>query len=299
MDKEMTSSAKVWLLVATVPPILSVVHANSWVEILLIGILCVIVCVQNAPTNIPKWLCVMELLWLIIYAGAISRESGIWWDDEHSIVPLIVLLMAAYTAQAGIVRPARIGSVLVWLVLPVLLLVALAGAADVQWNWLTVKADMPSGLLGSLLLVPCVTKFLVQAEGQGKKWLPVTITLTAMIATLLLNGTVGDGKDFYEFSKGITLFGVAERFEALVGCVMTMGWFVLLSVIFSAVFYLSEIILPGAAKKIVWVCAGGSMLCMWILPKGDGWLLIGTLIFWGLLPLLTQGLVGTKKVEKK
>ena len=108
----------------------------------------------------------------------------------------------------------------------------------------------------------------------------------------------GATSSFYEFSKGVNLFGVAERFEALVACALTAGWFALFTLILCAVYHLTEKIFFPASKWCVWIAAAASMGLMCILPKADSWMAIGALIFWGFLPVAAQGIGCAKNIEK-
>ena len=95
------------------------------------------------------------------------------------------------------------------------------------------------------------------------------------------------------------MFGVAERFEALVASALTGGWFALFIIILSAAYHLAKQIFPSGAKCSVLLCAIIAAGLMCILPKTSNWMAVGCLIFWGFLPVAAQGIESRKNIEKK
>ena len=300
----------VWLLTAIVPAILSVAGRSGWLTILITSVVSSIVCffaLSFSQEDLPRWLRVIELAWMTAFLAGVARQSTTCWEDANGFpaIPIILLLLAAFTASRGEYRSVRIGATMAWLVLPILGVVFLVGTADVQWSWLRQELTIPDGSTTSLLLIPCVGIFVPGCSRKSLKWIPILSGLIAVAASALMDGTMGHvvaklaNNSFYEYCKGVNLFGVAERFEALVACALTVGWFVLYTVILSAVSYLSEDFSNSAAKCSVWCVSAASIGLMYILPNTDNWLTVGTLIFWGLLPAITQGLGRVKKLEKK
>lgn len=283
-----------WLLAATVPAALCV-SEDAWLGALCIGILCSVQFCFKKQWVFSRWFYVLQLLWMPVFLAFAARESAVSWEDASLAIPIILILLGAVAAHKGCARAADIGRVLAWVTLPVLLIVFLAGVADIRWEWISASTQHPNGILPGILLLPSLAVYL--PVGKKADWLPIVPILTGVVASLLIQGTCG--VSFYEFSKGITLLGVAERFEAFVTCTLTMGWFALLTWIFSVIFSLTEKILPAAGSYGVWIVAAIAVMLVCILPKNDGSPAWGTLIFWGLLPLLAQGLGIAKKVVKK
>jgi len=301
-DKLQSRPLNMWLLTATIPPLLSVVGRNGWLCVLPAALVCGILCLsvhRYGAKKLPRWLSGLEIIWLVIYTGTIAQESGTCWEGDSSAIPIILLLLGAFAACRGCNSASRVGAVLVWLVLPILGIVALAGTVDFNPNWVKSGVEMPEWTLIGLLLVPCLTVLLPGERGGGISWV---IGLIGVIGSVLLAGTMGsfeEGNSFYEFSKGITLLGVAERFESLIACALTLGWVSLFSLLFGTIHHLCEEIYPRISAWCVWICAAASAGVMCILPKNREWVAVGALIFWVFLPLLAQGLVDRKKVVKK
>lgn len=300
---------RAWLLAAVVPAIFSVTGRNGWATVLLMAIGCSTLCFCILTCRIerfPKWLCILELAWLIVFLAGIAKISSSCWVEANAYpsIPIILLLLAALASRKGTTQSARMGATLLWLVIPVLGLVFLAGTTDIRMKWIPTELELPDGGLIALLLTPCVTAFLPK-ENKTLRWTGVILGAVAIAGSLLIYGTMGADvarnapSSFYEFSKGVTLFGVAERFEALVACALTGGSFALLTLILSVVYYLAEKILPAAAKWGVWLCTAVSAGVMCILPNNNYWMAIGGVIFWGFLPVVAQGIGGRKNIEKK
>lgn len=299
-----------WLLAATVGPIMSIIGRNGWLTVLVAAVVCAVLCfcvLSGKQVELPCWLCMLELGWLTVFLAGIARIGGACWDvaDTFPVIPIVLLLLAALASQNGAAHAARSGATLVWLILPVLGVVALAGMADVDLSWVCRDLEMPDGMLISLLLIPCLGIFLPRDSSKRVRWITPILGLIAVTGSVLMDATVGQevaintANSFYEFSKGVSLFGVAERFEAVVACVLTAGWFSLCVLVLSAVYHLTEKIFRPGAKWSVWLIAIISAGLMCILPNTDQWMAIGTLIFWGFLPVAAQGLGGAKKFEKK
>lgn len=299
-----------WLLAATVPAIFSIIGRNGWLTVFLTAIACGVLSVCILACNqkeMPQWLCVLELLWLTVLLGGLAAESaGCWTEaDAFPAIPIILLVISALAAQDGGVRAGRTSAVLLWLVLPVLGIVFLAGTADRNWTWVRQGIEVPDGTLIALLLIPCLGLFLPRERSKKQYWICIALGVIAVIASVIMDAVVGEEvaqgapNTFYEFSKSVTLFGVAERFEALVACALTGGWFALFTIILSAAHHLTQKVFLSGKRWTVWLCAAIAAGLMCILPNRSEWMAIGCLIFWGFLPVAVQGMGSRKNIGKK
>lgn len=289
-----------WWAVALVGPILSTAGFNGWLSVLPVAVLCPVLCYAVCKCKVfPKWLCIAQLLWLTVFLSSMAKLSGACWEGagKSTAIPIILLALAALASQYGSVEASRVGATLLWLVIPVLAVVLLSGVGEMRTDWVKAELQIPNGALLSLLLLPSLTGIFFSTTGKQSAWISGTGGLLAVTASLLLEAAMGgtiashSENSFYEFSKGIDLFGVAERFESLVACALTLSWFVLLCVIFSAVYHFLDELFKAAARWSVWIVFGMAAALLYILPDGGLWLGVGSLIFWVILPLLTQGLV--------
>lgn len=309
-NKIPSAQLNAWLLVATVPAILSTAGRNGWFTVSLTAVVCIILSICILACNkkeLPRWLCVLELLWLTVLLGGVAATSVTCWAgvDTPSWVPVILLAVAALAARNGGVRAGRTGAVLAWFVLPVLAVVFLAGTTDRNWAWVRREMEVPDGSIIIWLLLPCLSIFLPQEKSKKQYGLCIALGVVAIVASIIIDSVLGAEvarsapNSFYEFSKGITLFGVAERFEALVASALTGGWFALFIIILSAAYHLTKQIFPSRAKWSVLLCAIIAAGLMCILPKTSNWMAVGCLIFWGFLPVAAQGIESRKNIEKK
>jgi len=308
LNKITPSQTTAWLLTATVAPILCIAGKTDWLPTLVSALVCgviTIACLRLEWEYAPHWLCVVELIWLVVMLAGIAQQSSTCWavtGDEWQIAA-VLLLLAGFSAQKGASPAARVGATLIWLILPVLGIVLAAGTTQINLEWVDNQFQMPHGLLISLLLIPALGIFLPRHTRKGG-WAILALGIIAVVGAVIMDGVMGKqvsantANAIYEFSKGVNLFGVAERFEALVACALTSGWFALLSMLLSVAYHLTERMVPHRGQWGIWICIALSLLLLCNLHISAVLMGLGSLIFWGFLPVLTQGIVKLKKVEK-
>ena len=298
-----------WFLTAMIGPLLCILGKESWLTVLVVAIICGLLVSfthRYGTQSLPKWLCIAELAWLTLFLGSIAKKSGTFWEggSDTIIIPSVLLLLASIATQRGAQQTTRTGATLMWLVLPVLGIVLLAGSAEGNVKWIRNDLETPDGLLPAFLLIPCLWVFLPLQEEKQRKWVVPILGILAVVCTCILDATIGSSlakeseNGFYEFSRGVNIFGVAERFEALIACCLTGGWFALFTVFLSAAYHLAQRVNENFATWCVWLIAAiaiGSMCTLhiphWFLP-------LGSLIFWVFLPIATQGIGYAKKSVK-
>lgn len=309
-DKLTASQSKIWLLTASVGVLLTICGHSSWLTTLLTAAVCGIVSACSlgyGSGKMPKWLCVAELLWLALFLGGIALQSETCWKSKSVIpvIPIVLLLLSAWGAQYGAERVGRVSALLSWLILPICSLVFLAGAKSVNFEWVDNTAQMSDWLLPAVLLLPCLGLFIPNQQTKACRPIIIIIAVMAIAVSVWLDAALGISvsrsaeNSFCEYSKSVTLFGVAERFEALVACVLTGSWFSLFTIILSSAYHLAESVLAGWGRRAVWCCATLSGFIMCILHIPAEILAVGNLLFWGFVPILSQGIDGEKKREKK
>jgi MFS family permease len=147
-----------------------------------------------------------------------------------------------------------------------------------------------------------VTSVCLLSQGEKAGARSVLPALFATVASIITAGVLSPGiaaatpNAFYETCRSLNLFGVARRFEPLISAGMTVGWFVLISLLLSCCGALTHKLFPGRGRYGVWIAAVFAAivkLCgLHIWP----WLpvFLGGL-FWVGFPLLAQGLEREKK----
>ncbi len=294
-----------WFLTAMIGPLLCILGKESWVTVLVVAAICsllVFLTHRYGAQRLPRWLCIVELAWLTLFLGSIAGKSGTYWEggDDTILIPTVLLLLASIATQRGVQQTTRTGATLMWLVLPALGIVLLAGSIEGNVKWIRNTLEVPSGLFPAFLLIPCLWTLLPMQGGKQRKWLVPVLGLVAAAGTCILDATVGPSlalksdNGFYEFTRGVNVFGVAERFEALIACCLTGGWFALFTVFLSTSYHLAQRVSEKFAPWCVWLIAATAIGSMCILHIPHWLLLMGNLIFWVFLPIATQ-VVGCKK----
>ena len=105
---------------------------------------------------------------------------------------------------------------------------------------------------------------------------------------------------FWLMSRSISVLGVMERFEALISALLALGFCCLLALLLLAGRKALRGARPSTSVSLaVWLTAGVSGALLWVAPRvPNSFYLYGDLLFWGLLPILTLGIVSVKKSEK-
>ena len=308
-NKVTASQLAAWLLVASIGPLLGFAGRTSWLTALVAMLVCGVVAacaITYGSIKLPRWVCAIQVLWLIIFLAGIAAQSETCWENPNAlpVIGISLLLLSASGAQYGAQKTARACVVLLWLIVPVFVLVLIAGAGNVHIEWVDNTLEIPDGRALAFGFLPCLVLFLPAEQHRKPRFVIPIIGFIFVLATVWLNATMGSvaaqnaSNGFYEYSKGVTLFGVAERFEAIIACVLTGSWFALFTIILSAVHTLTERVMTGWGSRAVWAGALIACVLMCNLHISPNLLAFGNLIFWGLLPLLALG-IDTKKKEEK
>ena len=262
-------------------PIAQFFGSFSWFWTLLIGIASGILwlCVEQTTVNGRRdWkpLTVLQILFLIFAAGIAASWSGACWiTAKHTwVVPIILLALAACAAEGGCRTGARCGAVLFWFLAGMFLLLCAFALPDVKMEWLA-PAPMENentGIAVAVLLLPAAAAMLPR-EKKSRPW-PWALGLT--VGAVILSAVTG-----------IRIFGVAERFEAVVAAAMTLGWFCLLSLLLTVAGHMAETLYEGWGKAGVWLSAiVAGVISLWGRNAPVWPFALGALVFWCLLPTL-------------
>lgn len=250
----------------------------------------------------PKWVGALELLGSVLYLGTIARESATCWEDGNniSLLPVALLVVAGFAVRNGATQAARIGASILWFVVPGVIIILLAGIGEwraenvIPVNHATLWATAP------IFLLPLLG---VRRVGKGRRVYRrgLLMGLCCVAVTIMLNGEKipqTAANTFYEYSKGITLFGIAERFEALSACLLTLGWFAMFVYLLGIIYEIAEENQKGYGRWGVWCSLVVVILILYKLPIDQSVTGAFCVISWGILPLLAQGVEWLKKSKK-
>lgn len=292
-----------WITVAISAPLAAFAGQYPWLTVLLAAVVCggisylVLRFCSDGTVSNPV-LCGVEWLWMGILLGQLSAFVTDCWETGSPLIPAVLLLLAAFSAK----NASRAGAVLIWLAVPVFGLVLGAGAPELKAQWLRPQWEMPGAELLLILLLPCAGAFLPREKGKTSWLLPVIPGILALLLSLWIRGSLTPEAEssLYEYSKGISLFGITERFESLLSCTLTAGWFALFGVLLCAAGCLTERIRRGWGQGGAWCCAFVAIAVLLSGIRLTGWVLLTmSALLWAGIPLLSQLAAGIKKSKKK
>lgn len=286
-----------WLLTAMAAPLAQTASGASWLTTALVGAVCLPVCwglEWLAEKSRPgKWLCAVQWFWLSLILGEVLQWLKLCWPDSPSALaaPLVLLLLAAWTAGKGKEQASRAGSVLFWFLTLLLGAVLLSGVKEIRLDNLRPVWKMQGAHLITVFLIPAMGTSLT---GSRRSWRPKAgiLMLGILLSTvtsgvLSLKAAAEAPSAFYELSRSLRLLGIAERFESLVAAGMTLGYFALLSYLLSAGAAAAEVLRAGKGAWGSWSAAVLSGLFFISGFRLDSAILaLGTVLTWVVLPVL-------------
>lgn len=283
-------------------PIAQFFGSFSWIWTLLIGVAAGILwlCVERTTVHGRRdWkpITVLQIVFLIFAAGIAASWSGACWiTAKHTwVIPIILLALAACAAEGGCQTGARCGAVLFWFLAGMFLLLCAFALPDVKMEWLapTAIGNENAGIAVAVLLLPAAAAMLPR-EKESRPWpWAVGLVLCAAILSAVTVGVLSPAVAektsgaFFEMVRGIRIFGVAERFEAIVAAAMTLGWFCLLSLLLTVTGHMAETLHEGWGKPGVWFSAVlAGVVSLWG-RNAPAWpFALGALVLWYLFPTL-------------
>lgn len=285
-------------------PVTQMAVSGGWVQTAIVGTVSGVLCwaALGAKCQMPKWICVLQLVWIALAGATLFRESAGCWPmgNAYPVVPLAIFALAAWSAQKGAASAAAAWSTLLYIVAIGFALVLAAGLGQVRWERELAVSSRFDGRLMLVFVIPC-TAAAIPREGKQAKWGAAAAVLFAVISSVVVQGVLsinGIGENgFYQMSRGLSLLGVWERFEALVCALMTIGWVSAASLLFSSTKRLCTRIFNREEKISPWMMAFASAaLSLCDLHTNSVILWIFGVISWGVFPLLTQWVVAQKKM---
>ena len=256
----------------------------GWVSALLGGAFGALVCrLCRGRGNIPAPVRWLQTLWLAVpLCVAANGASSLFPAAGSLYVPAVVLGLAwllSRHSRRGVLCCCAIAG---FFVLAAFGVVALFCLPDLRLQWLRPSFSWPETL--AALAVGSGGMLLAQADreanpGPGWRW---SAALAPAILAALVSGCLSwplaarQASAFYTLSRAVSLFGVAERFEALIAACLTLG-------LCSACTLLLRAARGGDGIRAVLAISGLALTRVPVPPLAAS---AGTAVLWILLPLI-------------
>lgn len=286
-----------WILAALSAPLCHLTGKTGWIEVAAAGTLCTVLNLlrfreDSELTQTKKWYVAVAGVCLVLAAGVCLNLAETTWPTGNTttVVPLVLLVLAAWGAWEGPEKASRTGSVLLWFLVILFSSVVAGGVGNVKLSRIGVSGEVSDGLVYLVFLLPGIAAVIPRSKGSEKLlWvLPAFGTLMTLLVTGILSEPVaGSIEDpFGEFGKSLSLFGVVERYESLVSASLTIGYFCLISLLLSAAHHLAETVYSGKGRIGMLLTAFGAALTMNLNLKWFYVLAMVLLVTWYVIPVI-------------
>ena len=275
-------SGGMWLLCFGVTAGAALCGSFDWLSALAGGALAALACRFYSPT--PRALRIMRALWLAapLCVGARAAQA-LFPDVSGSLyVPAVVLALAWLLARQSRNGLLACCVVVGFFVLGAVGIVSVFSLPKLTLRWLR-PAPALDGFLcalaigaGGMLLAECG-----EQPCPGWRW---SALLAPAILSALAGGCLsrplaaGQASAFYTLSRGVSLFGVAERFEALIAACLTLGLCSACALLLRAA---RELLKSDWAILLLPIA-----LALCFVPIPNSWIAVGTVLFWVFLPAI-------------
>lgn len=300
-EESLNRSGGMWLLSFCVTAGAALCGHMSWLSALAGGIGAILLYelrLKQPEGQVPGWIKALQVLWLAVPLGVLAAVARELFPDASNgvYVPLVVLALAWLLA-----RHPRDGVLACCVIVAYFLLAAVAvvwvfALPGLQWHYLLPSFDwlesamalsIASGGMALLTAVPGVK------PGRAWRWVAFLcpVGIAAVVAGNLSRPLAAQQPGaFYALSRSISLFGVVERFEALVASCLTLG----LCSACALLLHAARQLIPSKGRDglTAFVCLAA--LCGSFLRLSPLIPVTGTILVWVLLPLIKN----RKKMKK-
>jgi len=244
----------------------------------------------HLPGRIVLLLCAAWTALMAGFAAALTAEA-FPAADGSPMIPLTVLLLSAWAVHNGVAVGARVSAVLLPFLVSFFVFIVAFGWREVELELRQAPAfDLRAVCV---ILLPLGASLLPRAEGKTR---PLRWIAGLCIAAAALAATAAKWGSLYRAVMSISVFGVMERFEALLCAAMAAGGVCLCTLLGSAGLGLLKEKRKGA-QTFFWALAViGLALTN---RQNTTVLLVCSLIFWVAIPLVTQWIAKSQKDEKR
>ncbi len=279
-----------WTASAMSAPLAIYAGKTSWEWTLITGIICIgvsLLALRFGSSDFGKILRMGQLITLSIIAGIFSREISACWGEDSVAMPLVLLVLAALSAGNTAQNAGRVCCCVAWIAVIIYAFILAIGIKNVEWSRLAELGYYHEMMIVAYLL-PAVWLLLPAERSKGVTLMGMV--LFGVLISILCFGTLSAGGvadtqlPVYQYSKSLTMLGVAERFEAATSVALTLGLFCTLSLLLTAA---EQMMKHGALI--------GAIIAAINVPINTRIVVIIVCFAWIILPLVNN----TKKVEKR
>ena len=239
--------------------------------------------------RLPRLMRAMQVLWLAVPLGVAAAGAAALFPDASNpfYVPAVVLALSWLLARQEREGVLACCTVVGFFVLAAVAIVVIFASPDLQWSWLSPSFHWENALLA--LTLGAGGMLLCEICPEGKPTLPWRIAgfLAPVLLCALTAGCLSPAlamrqeSAFYTLSRSISVFGVVERFEALIAACLSLG----IGSACAMMLHCARQLLPqkgrdGVTAVLCLAALFGSVLSIsWAILAG------GTAILWLVFPL--------------
>ncbi len=311
MNREIGKKAKaLWLLAAMSAPVAQCSAMCNWRYVLMVGGLAVLVQIAASGWIRPfgKILTAGYLFTMILLLGETVKLAVMNWPGGNVwYLAFVMLAVAALGARRGVATNCRSGTVIFWITVVIAGIIAVTGVKDIHIKWLMQNGTASNGLLLAVLLLPTMAEIIPEQEKMNGLLVTGIAAIYALVIALLVDGTLSpqvvamEENPLYVYSKSLSLFGVAKRFEAIVAIGLTLGYYALSTLLLT----MAVRLVKGnkdrgarAERAVIVTAMAGAMLMIGIKGLQESLVWGITAVFGGIIPICIKTIQFEKKMRK-
>lgn len=206
-------------IMALIVPAAEAAAGKNWLSTLVLVLVSFLLCTWMSMQKEPDWKWLYPLRFaalILLLSWALNQTHSCWPGNQAALaVPAALLALAAYSVWRG--SAIRASSVLRYGMYFILVMLALFGIAQVKVESLRPKAELPDMELAIVLLLPLLAR-------KNGKYFCHPVGAAALISSIVVVGCTS----VYEFSRSVSIGGIARHLESLAACGITVGNYALL-----------------------------------------------------------------------
>ena len=293
-----------WLSAAMISPVIQASSNCSWVAALVTGFLCLIILCGMEKLEVgstrSRWIGAVQWLWMLLVLSEFLHWTMLNWPNyrNYHVVPLVILALALHSLGKGKGRAANVAVILLRVMVLLLGAVLISGIREVHWVNLEPQWKMQTANYIVVLLIPAMV--MGKTLRKGKWQMPLLGLVVSVITSgvLSLHFIARCDAPFYEMSRNVSLLGIGNRYESLAATGLTMGYFVLMTLLLQVTADAWE--QNRKAKHGLWISGVFAGLVFLSGMRINSRLLaMGTLIVWVAMPILEKGALRMKMRSNK